>query len=34
MIFFAARTAMAVRVFTVALPTWGSNTGKRACYVI
>jgi hypothetical protein len=33
-IFFAASTAMAVRVFTVALPIWGSNTENKASYLI
>lgn len=34
MMFSAAKTAMAVRVFTVALPTCGSNTENKACNVI
>ena len=33
-IFFAASTAIAVRVFTVALPIWGSNTENKPSYLI
>ena len=31
--FFAASTAMAVRVFTVALPIWGTKTENKASYL-